>query len=199
MEQIISKEELVKLAQIKGETTGNSIKNTGEFVLKEEGMEGLKKLEETMKMIGFPIIYQQIRATDYYPSSLLAITFVVIERIFKYDDNKFRSMGEFRVKVSIILKILMNYLISLDKAAKEIPKMWRKFFTTGDAKVVELDKKQKKGILRIENYYFHPIQCRVMEGIFSMLIQMIVRSKVACREIKCVHQGDTYHEFLFEW
>jgi predicted hydrocarbon binding protein len=108
-------------------------------------------------------------------------------------------MGEFRAKVSIILKILMKYLISIDKAAREIPKMWRKFFTTGDAKVIELDKKQKKVILRIENYYFHPIQCRVMEGIFSTLVRMIVGEKVVCRELKCVHQGDAYHEFLLEW
>jgi len=144
MEQIISKEELLELKQIKGETTGNSIKNTGEFVFKKEGKEGLRRLEETMKAIGFPISYQEIKATNYYPLNLLAVTFVVIKRLFKYDDNQFRSMGEFRAKVSIILKILMKYLISLDKAAGEIPKMWRKFFTTGDAKVVELDKEQKR-------------------------------------------------------
>ncbi len=199
MEQIISKEELLELEQIKGETTGNSIKNTGEFVLKEEGKEGLRKLEETMEALGFPINYQKIKATDYYSSKLLAITFVVLKRLFQYGDDKFQSMGEFRAKVSIILKILMKYLVSLDKAAKEIPRMWRKFFTTGDAKVIELDKKQKKIILRIENYYFHPIQCRVMEGIFSTLVQMIIGNKVICRELKCVHQGDTCHEFLLEW
>jgi len=199
MEQIISEEELAELEQIKGETTGNSIKNTGEFVLKEEGKEGLKKLEEAMKILGFPINYKQIRATDYYPSKLLAATFLVTKGLFKYDDNKFRRMGEFRAKVSIMLKILMKYLVSLDKTSREIPRMWRKFFTTGDAKVVETDKENKRVILRIENYYFHPIQCRVMEGIFSTLLQIIVGDKVVCREVKCVHHGDIYHEFLLEW
>lgn len=199
METIISKEELVELMKIKGETTGNSIRNTGEFILKEEGEEGLKKLESAMEALGCPIKYQKIKTTNYYPSNLLAVTFVAIERIFKYDEKKFQKMGEFRAKFSIFIKILIKYLVSLDKAAEEIQKMWRKFFTTGEAKVTELDKEGKRAVLRIENYRFHPIQCRVMEGIFATILQMILKSKVSCREIKCVHRGNEYHEFLLKW
>ncbi len=199
MEDIISKEELNELKKIEGETTGNSIKNTGEFILKEEGKEGLERLERAMADFGYPIKYKKIKTTDYYPSKILAITFVAIERIFNYDAEKFRKMGEFRAKLSIMLRVLMKYFISLDKTINEIPKMWRKFFTTGDAKIISFDKKEKRAILRIENYRFHQIQCRVMEGIFSTILQIIVKSKVTCQEIKCVHKGDEYHEFLLKW
>jgi len=199
MEEIISKEELGELMKIKGETTGNSIKNTGEFILKEEGEEGLKKLENIMVRLGYPIRYKKIQATGYYPSNLLAITFVVIERIFNYDDNKFREMGEFRAKFSIMIRLLINYFVSLDKMVKEFPRMWRKFFTAGEAKIIEFNKEKKNVILRIENYSLHQIQCRVMEGIFSTMLQIILKSKVTCQEIKCVHRGDEYHEFLLRW
>ena len=199
MKNIISKEELNRLIQIEGETRGHSIKNTGDFILKEEGKEGLEKLEKAMARLGYPIKYSEIKETNYYSAKILAITFVVIEKIFDYDAKKFQEMGKFRAKFSIIMRLLMRYLISLDRAVKEMPKMWRKFLTTGDAKVVSFDKKEKYAIIRIENYHFHQIQCRVIEGIFSTILQAIVKSNVTCQEIKCVHRGDKYHEFLLKW
>ena len=199
MKDIISKEELNEWLKIEGEIRGHSIKNTGEFILKEEGKEGLEKLESTMAELGYPIKYSKIKETNYYPAKTLAITFVLIERIFNYDTKKFQEMGKFRAKFSIIMRMLMRYLISLDRAIKEMPKMWRKFLTTGDARVVSFDKKEKWAIIRIENYHFHQIQCRVIEGIFSTILQAIVKSNVTCQEIKCVHRGDKYHEFLLKW
>lgn len=199
MEGLISKEELNELLKTEGETRGHSIKNTGDFILKEEGKEGLKKLENAIAELGYPIKYNKIKETKYYSARILAITFVLIERIFNYNAEKFQEMGKFRAKFSIIMRMLMRYLISLDRAIKEMPRMWRKFLTTGDAKVVSFDKKEKWAIIRIENYRFHQIQCRVIEGIFSTILQAIVKSNVTCQETKCVHRGDEYHEFLLKW
>jgi len=199
MEHIISKEELNGLTSIEGETRGHSIRNTGDFILKEEGREGLNKLESAMARLGYPIKYEKAKETNYYPAKILAITLVVIEKIFNYDAKKFQEMGRFRAKFSIIMRMLMRYLISLDRAVKEMPKMWRKFLTTGDAKVVSFDKKEKYAVIRIENYRFHQIQCRIIEGIFSTVLQTIVKSNVTCQETKCIHRGDEYHEFLLKW
>lgn len=113
MEKVISQKEVERLEDIKGKTMGNSIKNTGKFILEREGEEGLRKLEETMASLGHPIKYDDIRATDFYPSSLLAITFLVMKRIFDYNDEDFREMGRFRVKFSLIIRLFMKYFISL--------------------------------------------------------------------------------------
>ena len=146
MEQIISKEELEELIKIEGKTMGNSIKNSGEFILREEGEEGLKKLEDAMSALGYPIRYREIKATSFYPSNLLAITFVTMKRLFSYDDKKFQEMGEFRAKFSLIIRLFMRYFVSIDKAAKALPIIWRKLFTTGDARVVELNKEARYAI-----------------------------------------------------
>lgn len=199
MENIISKEELNELIKIEGETRGHSIKNTGDFILKEEGREGLDKLENAMAKLGYPIKYEEIKETNYYPAKILAVTFVAVERIFNYDAKKFQEMGKFRAKFSIIMRLLMRYLVSLDRAVKEMPKMWRKFLTTGDARVVSFNKKEKYAVIRIENYRFHQLQCRVLEGMFSTILQTIVKTNVICQETKCIHRGDEYHEFLLKW
>lgn len=199
MEKVISRKEVERLENIKGKTMGNSIKNTGKFILEREGEEGLRKLEETMASLGHPIKYDDIRATDFYPSSLLAITFLAMKRVFDYSDEDFREMGRFRVKFSLIIRLFMKYFVSLDKAARKAPTIWRNLFTTGNAKVAELNKEEGYAILRVEDYRFHPLQCRVIEGIFPAVLRMILKKEVSCKETKCIHKGDDYHDFLIKW
>ncbi|MFQ6084547.1 MAG: hypothetical protein ACE5WD_14505, partial [Candidatus Aminicenantia bacterium] len=152
MEEIISKEELNELMKIKGETRGVSIKDVLDFVFKEEGEEGLKKLEETMVKLGKPIKYREIKLMTFYPLKLLAITLLAIKRFFNYDDKKFQEMGRFAPKVSFMMRLFAKYFYSIRKVIKETPKWWRKVFTIGDIKVVEYDQEKRYMIMRLENF-----------------------------------------------
>ena len=73
MEEIISKEEINELMSLKGEVKGTGIKTHGGFILKEEGEEGLKRLEETMVNLGYPIEFKKVRATTLYHFGVEAI------------------------------------------------------------------------------------------------------------------------------
>ncbi len=93
MNEIISKQEIEELMKIEGKVRGLPFKTEAEFIQKEEGEEGLKRLEDAMKNIGYPLKYKEMRAMDFYPIGLLAVHLVVIKRLFNYDDKKFEEMG----------------------------------------------------------------------------------------------------------
>ncbi len=197
MEQIISKEELEEFKKIKGEVKGVALKENMEFILKEEGRGNLEKLEKILADFGCPITYKNLKEMIFYPLWYDAVLLTVIERLFNYDDKKFQEMGRFEPKISFIIRIFMKYFISLERAAREAPKIWRQTFTVGDLEVVKLD--ESSGVLRLQNYRLVPVQCQVLKGYFASVLGMVVGGKVECEEIKCVFKGDEYHEFLLKW
>jgi predicted hydrocarbon binding protein len=200
MEQIISKEEFNELMQIKGQIRGVAFKTEAVFILKTEGEEGLKKIEDTITRLGYPMKYGRIRATGYYPLGLQAISLVIIKRLFNFNDKKFQEMGRVKSKTSpFVTRIFVKYLISLERLVKEVPRMWRKHFTVGNIDPCELNEEKKCVTLRLEDFRLHPIHCQILIGFFSEALQMVLKSKATCEEIKCVYRGDEYHEFLVKW
>lgn len=198
MEQIISKEELDELMKIKGEVRGVAIKGEMDFVLKEEGKEGFKKLKDTMEALGYPIEYRKIKPMDFYPLGLHGTVQLAIKRLFNWDDKKFQEMGRFEAKTSLITRLFMRYFFSSEKIVEEAPKMWREYFTVGDLKIIEYDEEKGYSISRLENFRIHPIQCQVLIGYFSSIVQMVIGGRVIGEETKCVFRGDEYHEFLLK-
>ena len=199
MEQIISKEELREYMKLKGQIRGAAIKEIIKYILKEEGKDGLGKLEDAMEKIGYSIKDRNIKAMKFYPLGLEATVLVAVKRLFNYDDKKFQEMGKFAGKFSIVIRLFMGYLVSVEKIVKEAPKMWRKYFTLGDFEIVELNEKEKYVILRIKNYHLHPTHCQTLIGYLSTILQIVVKTPVTGEETKCTFRGDEYHEYLLKW
>jgi len=199
MEEIISKKEFDKFMTIKGESRGASIKGEANFVLKEEGEEGLKKLEDVITKLGYPIKYKEMKTMDFYPLGLEGITLLAIKRLFNYDDKKFQEMGRFESKLSFIIRLFMKYFFSIKRVIKEAPKMWRENYTVGDLKVAEFNEEKRYGIVRLENFRLNSILCENLKGFFPSILQMVAGKPVTCEETKCVFRGDDYHEFLLKW
>ena len=199
MEGIISKEERDELKKIKGQIRGIGTKDILEFVLKEEGKEGLKKLEDATVSLGYSVNYKDIKRMNFYPLVSLAVLFLLIKKLFNYNDEKLQEMGRFCSRSSAILRIFMKYLVSIENIAKEAPTMYKKYFTTGSLKIAEYDKKKKYIIARVENLRIHPTHCQYLVGYFSSVVEMVTRKLVTCEETKCVYNGSEYHEFLVKW
>jgi hypothetical protein len=185
--------------KIEGSGRGGSMRAHIDFILKEEGEEGLERLENTMVELGHPINYRELKAMEPFPLRLEAITLLAIKRIFDYDDKKLQEMGEFVVKFSIIIKLFMKYFISLEKLLKVGPSMWRKGGTMGDLIIAEYDKESRHAVIRIANYRTHPVYCPIFRGYFLGAIKMIVKGEPTIEETKCIYRGDEYHEFVLRW
>lgn len=199
MEKIISKRELEELEKIKGEVRGLSMKGHAKFVLKEEGRDALQKTEKEMQKLGYDFKYDNIKKLKFYPLSLYCIEALVIKRLFNYDNEKFTEIGEFNTRISLIVKLFMKYFISVERMAKETPKMWRKYFTVGNIELTEYDEKKRYMVLKVEDFHSIPLLCYVIKGFFPGVAQMVVGSKGTCEETKCSFRGDPYEEFVFKW
>jgi len=199
MEQKALEEEFSELIKLEGEIRGVAIKSDLDFILKEEGKEGLKKLEYTITKFSYPIKREEVSTMDFYPLGLEAITFVAIKRLFDWDDKKFQEMGSSEAKRSLVIRLFMRYFYSIERFSKEVPKIWREYFTVGDLEVRELNREEKYVILRLENFRCHQLHCQSLMGYFHTIVQMIIGSKASCEETKCLHRGDKYHEFLLKW
>jgi len=198
MEQVITKEEFDGFMDIKGETAGVALREHKEFILKEEGKEGLKKVEDTISNLGYPE-YKDLKPRKFYPVGLYALTLIAAKRIFNWGSKKFEEMGIFEAKMSLVLRVLMRFLVSLDVAAKKTQTMWERYYTVGNFRTIEYDEAKKYIILRVEDFALHPLHCKLSKGYFATILQIIVKNTVTCEETKCVHRGEEYHEYLLKW
>ncbi len=199
MEQKISKEEFDEFMKIKGEVRGMSLKNIAAFVLKERGKEGLKKLEDTITRLGYPLKYRKIRAMTFYPLGLEPLMMVVAKKVLNFNKEDFRNLGEFSPKTAIIIRLFLQYFLSVRKVAESVTEMWKKYYTVGNIETVELNEEKRYMILRVTDFNLHPVHCQVLEGYFPTVIQMVINTKVHCEETKCFFRGDDYHEYLMKW
>jgi predicted hydrocarbon binding protein len=199
MKQIITKEEFDKLMEIEGEARGLAIRESTDFIFQKEGAEALKKLEDTITNLGYPVKFKKIKIMSFYPIGLYGVILLAVERLFNYDDKKFQEMGNISSRLSVLVKIFVKHLISIKKIIKIVPEYWKKYFTVGGAELIELNEEKKYMILRVENFSYFPSHCQILKGYFSGVVKMVVGGEITCEETKCVHRGDKYHEFLLKW
>lgn len=196
----IDKELAEKLMKIKGESRGVCLKTDMSFFLKEKGREGLARLEQELKTLGYPLKYEEINSGDFYPIGLDILNMLLIWKLFNFDNTKIKEMGYQAPKVSIFMKLFMKYFFSLQETLRETPEMWRRHYTLGQLEVGEVNQEENYVILRIKNFNIHPIYCLVLEGYFAGVCKMVVQChQIHCQETKCSFRGDQYHEFLITW
>lgn len=196
----ITKEKVKKLMEIKGEARGVHFKNDADFVLKEKGKEGLKKLEKELKRLGCPIEYKKINQFNFYPIGLRAISLLAIKQTFDWPDEKIKELGSFAMKFSWVIKLLVGYFSSLEKTLREASNFWLKYFTVGQLEVEEKKIEEGYVILKIKNFNLDPIYCRCLEGVFAEIAKMTTKAKeVVCQEIECPFEKGKEHRFLIKW
>jgi len=200
MEEIFSKEIADKFMNFKGEVRGVSLKNYADFILKKDGEESLKKIENALADVGYPIKYRELITMNFYPLGFQALSISAMQKFLNYDEKKFYELGRFQPKVSLMIKIFLKYFFSIDMLAKKVPYMWKKSYTAGELKVVELNKEKRCMILRLEDFPCHPIQChQTLRGYFPTVLKMVLRAEPTCEETKCTFTGDSCHEYLLKW
>ena len=196
---MLTKQEADKLMEMEGKARGVEAKEDFEFVLQEKGEKGLKKVENRMAELGFPLKYKELKVMLWHPIGLGVLLRFVIKEVFNFNEEDIYKWGRANVTSSIFAKIFMKYFGSLDLIAKQVPVMWRRYHTLGNLEMPEFSKKSKYAILRLKNFKGNPIHCIILNGYFSKISEMVVRFPVKCKETKCVLRGDEYHEYSLTW
>ena len=201
MDQELNKESAAKLMAMPGEARGEVFKTDGDYVLKEMGPEGLKKLEEELAALNYSIDYKKIGALSFYPIGLRIISLLAIKKVFSFDDARIKELGFFASKTSLMVKLFINYFLSIHKVFfEEAPRIWRKHYSVGDFTPIELNEEKKYGIIQIKNYQFHPVFCLYLGSYLCGFFQMLIKTPaITFEETACPFRGDEYHEYTIKW
>ena len=193
----ITKEEIKKLMEMPGKVRGTSFRTASQYILEKEGKEGLKRLEKEMENLGHPLDFSKVKNLEWYPVGLRALVFILLRKVFNWQDKDMIEMGSASPKFSFIVKITLKYLISPRKVFELASKHWRQHWTGGVLEQAEWH--EKWCILRLKDFKFHPDYCLFLCGYFPRMGQLGGGKNVTCEETKCIHKGDPYHEFLIKW
>jgi len=194
----IKKEELDRLKEIKGEVRGVAFQTDAKYVLGKMGNNGLKKVEESAKKLGYEIPYERARAMEWYPIGLRIISLLLIKDTFSWGDNEIRDMGYTAPKTSFLVKLLMKFFVNLEQFVKKIPAYWLQHYTVGEIKVLKLDEKNKEMIGYLKGVEPHPIYLLYLEGYFEKMLGF-VKDGVTAKVRESVSNAESYHEFIFRW
>ncbi len=190
-----------KFMKFKGEVRGVVFKTDADYVLRKKGDEGLKKVEEELEKIGYPIKYSEIKTMDFYPVGYRILSLLAIEKAHNFSLEKIREMGFFATKTSLIVKLFVKYFFSANQVFfKEAPKIWSKHWTFGELTPIEMNEEKKQARLQLSGIDLDPLYCEYMKGYFSGILQMIVKTQqIIVEETKCTFRGDDRHEYSFKW
>jgi len=196
----IKEEEKEDLMDVRGEVRGLALKAELELVKEREGNEGLRELEDALSELGFPdLTLEKVKTSKLYPLRAWGFLLVSMRELFGYKEEDFIQIGQYDVKLSRLIKLFVQSFVSVDMVFNVAETMWRKYFTVGKLEVAELNKKENYIVVRLRDFYLHPLHCQVFKGHFLAALQMIFKNHVSCQEEKCIYEGDDFHEFILKW
>lgn len=182
---------------MEGKARGSLLISDKDFVLEKRGEEGLKLIESRAKELGMDVPYRTAVATEWYPAGLAITSVLLINDTLGLSYEERKEWGEFAAKMSLIIKLIMKFFLSLPKFAEQIPYYWKMHFTAGSLEVTELDEEGKKMILTVRDVELPKVYLDCMENYFGQMIEFVV-GKDNLTESKIVSRDNCY-EYVARW
>jgi len=197
---MLTKKEFQEIVRLEGQVRGSALNTDAAFIRSREGREGLRRVEERFRILGYPLEYRHIRDMGWYPISLRALSLCGVRDVFRLGEADMKDMGDTAPKFSFIVKVFMKFSDLNDVALDSIPGYWRMHYSIGDMRIGEINENEGYVTLRLENFCIHPVLCSYFEGYLRRLLQFGFSDKqLECSETKCLHKGDTHHEYRISW
>ncbi len=193
------KETADEIASVKGNVKGDAINLHAAYVRKMEGDDGLRKVEEKLKELGYPLEFAKVNKFEWYPIYLADLVILVSKEVFNWSDEDIFRMGKESVKHSFIFRLLLSHTLSVEKLFKSTSYMWKRYFDYGDIEPVKME--EDHILVRMKEYKVHPLVCQhYYPGYFLTLVKICLPDKkITIKETKCFFKGDPYHEYKIEW
>jgi hypothetical protein len=196
----MTQEELNNLKELAGQVRGVVFETDVNYVKNKIGEDGMKKMQEKTKEIGWEIDYQNIKTLGWYPVGLRIVSLLAVKEAFGWGDKEIQDMGNCAPKYSFIATTMLKYFLSVTKVFKESTRYWQKHYTVGSLEAFDIKEEEKHATLRLKDFKIHPILCAYYIGYFLRISQFVIRSeKITCQETECVFKGGSCHQFLVKW
>jgi len=199
----LTKKEADRIMNIEDTTRGTVLITLRDYILNKKGKKGVEMVENRLKELGYSFRFKDFTASfKWYQGSFGDLIIPVILEVFHWDESKAFEIGYDSLIInSLITKLLMSRLISLETAFKNTPKFWHYFTEVGDMKFTEYDLDKRHAILRLDNYKkFHPTEYDYIRGNLAKILEMVTNSKnVQVEQTKSLFNNDSYDEFKITW
>jgi hypothetical protein len=182
----------------KGNMKGDALGTHAAFIRYKEGEDGVRKVEEKMEQLGYPIRFKDISIYNWYPVAQILLCMIVAKEIFNWKDSDIEEAALFTIKNSSFIKLYFKFFVSLEKLVQLMPQYWEKNYDFGKIEIT-YDKENEKAHIRIKDYDFHPLNCLAFKAMGREFIYLAKGKKPILEETKCTHKGDPYHEYLVTW
>jgi len=195
----VTKKEVEKLIAIPGKVRGQVFLTDFGYVEEEKGEKGVELLKKKMAGWGNPIDYTKVKALEWYPVGLRAVSLLAVKESFNWGEKEIFDLGNNAPKYSLIVKMLMKYFLSVPKTFEQVSHYWEKHYSVGELEAVKYSEEKGYFLVHLKNFKIHPILCTLYAGYFLRIGQYVVREEMTIQETKCMFKGDPYHEYLIRW
>jgi hypothetical protein len=196
--QPLTKEFIQELLKAEGKVKGTVFQTDRDYVLQEQGPDGLEKVKKRAKELECDIPYETADAMRWYHLGLRVASLLIIRDVFKWPDSKIFDMGYTAPKNSFIVRVMMRWFINFKTFIEKIPEMWKKHYTIAELEVVSADIGKKEDTLRLKGIKIHPILCVYLTGYFLRMHRYVLGPKVTNEHTKCMFRGDATCDFKHE-
>ncbi len=188
-----------RLKNFPGKVKGEVFRTHADYIRQKEGEDGVIRVEEKMAELGTPILFEDIKPFEWISEGMSSLTIVVAKEVLNWTEEDVFEMGRFAPKFSFIIKVMIQYLVSVESLLNNAAKYWNKHFDFGSIET-EFNIEDKKAIVRERGLNTHPLVCLYHAGYFKGLCEFAIKSKnITVTETACTHTGAEYNEFVIKW
>ena len=187
--------------KVTGKVKGEAIVTLAKFIEKKEGKGMIKKVEKEMKELGYDFSFKKINTFQWIDMKIDVLSLLIAREIFNWSDSDIIERGKFHFTVSFLTKMFFFSFVSPKSIFQYVASYWSKYYNEGEVERVEFNEKEKYMILRVRNFYGHPILCLRHQGYVLGLMELVVGkdSNIKTEERACKCRGDDYHELFVMW
>jgi hypothetical protein len=195
---MLTRAEAEEVMRIEGRARTVTLRTDAAFVKRWKGEKELRRLEDRLQYMGYPISYEKMRALDWCPIGLRVLSLLAIKDTFNWGDEEIRSMGYTAPIYSFVARLFMKAITSPKLAIRPAPVYWTTHYDVGKVEVEFQG--EEHATLFIREFSGHPVLCRHVEGYIERVIQFVLpHRKVSAVETRCVFKGDTHHQYDLVW
>jgi len=182
-----------------GNTRGNSLKTDMRFVIEREGKEGLKRLEDALVILGYPLSYGTVRGFDWYPEGQAVLGIHLSRHLFEWSGRDVFEMGYAAPAVSFLVRTFARFS-SVETTFFQGPVLWRKHYDFGALTPETFDGENKKLSFTVSGYGFFDYMEEYFDGFFNRLTQLVgITTLKTLESTWCSESDHTCRRYHVTW
>ena len=168
-----------------------------EYIKLKRGEEGVKSVMLELWKRGYHYDFRKMKKTDWVPVVVRKEFLEVVMDVLGWDERNIYEMGLNAPRISPVIKLFFGLFLSMERAFKAAPDMWKAHYSSGTLRVGEY--RDGHGTIILENFDISPIFCEYLKGYFTGVAKLTKAKNLRVEETKCTFKGDEYHEYTFDW